>query len=81
MTDIRVSKRSDRDTGEARDGMSEATMVMAMEMATVVTLIAADTAGAGTLELIERHKNGKRRRRSEALATDFSPRDWSSRTE
>jgi len=42
-------------------------MDMAMEMATAVTSIAAETAGEDTLEPMERNGNGEQRRRSEGL--------------
>jgi len=45
MTEVRGSERSGLDTGGAADGRSEAPTDMAMEMATAVTSIAAETAG------------------------------------
>jgi len=78
MTEFRGSERSDLDAGEAGDGRSDAPMDMAMEMATVVTSIAAETAGVTIFEPMERNENGKRRRRSEAPVT---PSDWRSRME
>jgi len=73
MTKFRVSGRSDLDAGEAGDGRSDAPIEVVMEMATVATSIAAETAGATIFELMERNENGKQRRRSEALA---APCDW-----
>jgi hypothetical protein len=78
MTKLRGSERSGLDTGEAADGRSDAPMDMVMQMATAVTSIAAETTGATIVEPMERNKNGKRKRRSEALAT---PSDWRSRME
>ena len=54
-------------------------MDLTMEMATAVTSIAVETAGEDTLEPIERNENGKRRRRSEVLATTWALEDWRSR--
>jgi len=78
MTEFRGSERSDLDVGEAGDVKSDAPMDMAMEMATAATSIAAETAGVTIFESMERNKNGKQRRRSEAPAT---PSDWRSRME
>jgi len=75
MTEFRVSGRSDLDAGEAADGRSDTPMEVAMEMATGVTSIATETAGAPIFEPMERNENGKRRRRSEAPA---APSDWRS---
>jgi hypothetical protein len=80
ITEVRVSERRGLDTGEAVDGMSDAPMDMGMEMATVVTSIAAGTAGEAALEPMERNENGKRRR-SEVPATPWALADWSSRME
>jgi CelD/BcsL family acetyltransferase involved in cellulose biosynthesis len=65
MTKVSASERIGLDTGETADWRSNAHMDMAMEMATVVTSIALQTAGEDTLESMERNKNGKRRRRNE----------------
>jgi hypothetical protein len=81
MTEARVSGRSDLDTGEAGDGRSDAPMDVAMEMATAATPVAAGTTGTTIVELTERNENGKRRRRSEAVATAVAPSDWRSRME
>ena len=53
-------------------------MHVAMEMATVVTAIAAETAGATIFEPMESNENGKWRRRSEAPA---AASHWGSRME
>jgi hypothetical protein len=59
MTEVRVSKRNDLDTGEPADGRSDAPMDMAMPVAMAVTHIAADTASTVTLEPTERNENQK----------------------
>jgi hypothetical protein len=59
MTEFKVSGRSDLDAGGAENGRSNAPMDVAMELATV-TAIAAETAGAGIFELMERNENAKR---------------------
>jgi hypothetical protein len=69
MTKVRGSERSGLDTGEAADRRRNMPMDMAMEMVTAVRSIAAKTAGTTILEPMERNKNGKRRRRSEAPVT------------
>jgi hypothetical protein len=81
MTEVRVSGRSDLDAGEAGDGRSDASMEVAMEMATAATPVAAETAGATIVEPMERNENGKRRRKIEAPATALAPSDWRSRME
>jgi len=81
MTEVRESERSGLDTGEEADGRSDAPMGMAMEMATVVTSISADNTGEDTPEPMERNENGKRRRRSEVMATATALRDWRSHME
>jgi hypothetical protein len=81
MTEVKGRERSDLDTGEAGDGRSDAPMDVAMEMATTVTPIAAETTGATIFEPMERNENGKRRRRSEASATALAPCDWRTRME
>jgi hypothetical protein len=78
MTEVAGSERSGLDTGDAADGRSDPPMDMAMEMAMAVTSITAETAGATIVEPMERHDNGKRRRRREAPVT---PNDWRSRKE
>jgi len=78
ITEVRGSKRSDLDTGEAGDRRSDAPMDVAMEMATMATPIAAETAGAAIFEPMERNENGERRRMSKAPATTG---DWRSRME
>jgi len=82
-TEARVSARSDRDTGEAGDGRSDAPMAVAMEkaLATAVTPLAAETAGETIVEPMQRNKNGKRRSRSEAQAIAVAPSDWRSHME
>ena len=72
MTEVRARERTSLDTGKAADGRSDAPMDMTMEMATVVTSIAAGTAGEDTLEPMERNENGKRRRRSEVPASAWA---------
>jgi len=57
MTEVRGSDRSGIDTGAAGDGTSDTPLDMAMEVATAVTAIGAETAGAGTLALMERNGN------------------------
>jgi len=78
MTEFRVSIRSDLDAGEAEKERRAAPMDVAMGMATAARYIAADTAGAAIFEPMQRNKNGKRRRRSEAPA---APSDCRSRME
>jgi len=51
-------------------------MDIAMEMATAVTPIAAETAGEDALEPTERNENGKRRRRSEVPEAAWALGDW-----
>jgi len=68
MTEFRVSGRSDLDAGEAGNERCDAPMDVATKMATAVTAIATETAGATIFEKMERNENGKRRRRSEAPA-------------
>jgi len=63
----------------AADGSSDAPMDMAMEMAMAVTPIAAETAGADTVEPMERNENGKRTRRSAVPAAAWALGDWRSR--
>jgi len=72
MTDVRGSERSGLDTAEAVDGRSNACMDMAMEMATAVTSIAAETAREDTLEPMERNENGMRTWTSEVPATAWA---------
>jgi len=74
MTEVRVSERSDLDTGEAGDGRSDGPINVVMEMATAATPTAAETASATIFEPMDKNENRKRRRRSEALA----PSKWSS---
>jgi len=81
MSEARVSGKSDLDTEEARDGRSDAPMDVAMEMATEATPVAAETTGATIVEIMERNQNGKRRRRSDALAPTVTPSDCRSRME
>ena len=64
MTEVRVSERSESDTGELVDGRSDAPMDVVMEMPTDVTPIAADTPSATISERKERNENGKCRMRS-----------------
>jgi len=59
ITEFRVSGRSDLDPGEAGDRMRDAHMAVAMEMATAMTSITAETRGANILELMERKKKNK----------------------
>jgi hypothetical protein len=76
MTEVRGSERRGLDTRGAADGRSDAPMDMVMEMATVVTSIADETAGEDTLEPMEKNENGKRRRRNEILAATWGLGDW-----
>jgi len=62
--EFRVSERSDLDTGEAADGMSDAPMAVVMEMATEVTADTAETAGGTIFEPMVRNKYRKWTRRS-----------------
>jgi len=78
-TEVRGSQRSDLDTGAAGDRRSDTPMDVVMEMATTVTPIAADTAGAPNYELMDINENGKRRRRSEAPPTALASGDLRSR--
>jgi len=79
MTKVRGSQRCGLDTGEAADGRSDAPMYMAMEMATAVTSIAAETAGEHTIVPMQRNRNGKRRMRSEVPATAWARGHWRGR--
>jgi hypothetical protein len=47
-------------------------MDMAMELATAVTSIAAETAGKDPLEPMQRNENAKRRRRNEVPAAAWA---------
>jgi len=76
MTKVRVSERSELDTG---DGRSDVPIDVAMEMATAVTPSAAETVGATIVEPMERKENEKQRRRSEAQVTALAPSEWRSR--
>jgi len=67
----------DRDTGAVGDGVWDAPIAMAMELA--VTPIAKVTTVTAPLEPTERNENGERQRRSEALAVAGGPRDRRSR--
>jgi len=58
MIEVRVSERSDLDTGEAGDGRSNTPMDVAMEMATAATTTAAETAGGTIFERMESNENG-----------------------
>jgi len=78
MTEVRESERSGLDTEEAADGRSDAPMDLAIEMATEVTSIATETAGAILSEQMERNGNRKWRRKSDA---PVAPSDWRSRME
>jgi hypothetical protein len=77
MTEVRG--RRDMDMGEGGDETHHAPTAMAtgmaMEMGTAVITTAADTASTDTLEPMERNKNGKPRRRAEALASNMGPGD------
>jgi len=64
--------------GEDGYGRSDVPVDMAMEIATLVTTSATETAGATIFELLKRNENGKRRKRSEAQP---APSDWRSHTE
>jgi hypothetical protein len=80
MSEARVGRRSDLDTGEARNGRSDLTMDLEMEMMVkVATPVAVETAGATIVELMERNEHGMQSRRSEALATAMAPSPWRSR--
>jgi len=50
MTEARVSERSDLDTGEVGDRMSDVPVDVAMEMTTVATPTPAETAGRTMFE-------------------------------
>jgi len=76
MTEVRERERSDLDTAEAGDGRSDVPMDVAMQMATTVTPITAESTGITIFEPIERNDNGKRRRRREARATALAFREW-----
>jgi len=76
MNEARGSGRSDLDTGEMGDGRSDAPVDVAMKIATAATPVATQTAGATVVEPMERNKNGKRSRRSEALSTTVAPSYW-----
>jgi len=78
MSKIRVSERSDPDTGEAVDGTSDMLMDMIRDMVMAVTPITAETAGEIIFQLMERNKNRKGRRRSEDQATAGALGDWRS---
>jgi hypothetical protein len=80
MNEVRVSRRSDLDEGEAGTGWSDATVHVAMEMATVATSTATETTGATVSEPIARNHHGKRRWRSEAPAADITWRSRMDRT-
>ena len=71
MTEAGVSGKSDLDTGQAGDGRKYAPTDVAIEMAiaTAVTPVTADTAGATTVERTERKDIGKRRMRSSMVWT------------
>jgi len=71
---VRGSERNDLDTAGAGDGRSDAPIDVAMEMATTVTPIAAETAGGTIFEPMERNENGTQRKRSEATATAMDRR-------
>jgi len=79
MTEVRVSKRSDLDRGEAGDGRSDTPMDAAMERATVARPIATDTPGTTIFQPMERNEIGKRRRSRQAVRTAWACSDWSSR--
>jgi len=79
MTEVRVSERSNLDTGEARDWRVDEVMDVEMEMATATTPIATRTACATVFETRERNENGKQKRRSEAPANTWAPCNWRSR--
>jgi len=81
ITEVRRSERSDLDTGGVAERRSDVPIDMAMDMATEVTSIAAETAGEDTLESRESKENGKRRRSSEVPAAACALRDWRSRME
>jgi len=76
MSEARVSERRDLDTGEMGEIRSDAPMDVAMEMTTVATPTAT---GATIFEPMETNENGKRRSRSEALATALAASNWRSR--
>jgi hypothetical protein len=78
MTDERVSRRNNMDTGEAGDRRSNGTMDVSIEMAMVATPIAVRSRGATIFETIERKGNGNHRKSSEAPATALALSDWRS---
>jgi len=59
MTEVRVSRRSQLDGGEAGDVTSDAPMDVAIEMARPAIPGAKETAGATIAEPMERNQNGK----------------------
>jgi len=73
MSEARGSERSVLDTGEAGDRRRDSPLDVAMEMTTAATPTAT---GETITEPMEKSGNGKRRRRSEALAACS---DWRSR--
>jgi len=78
MTEVRVSESRGLDMREAVDGRSDASMDMAMEMATAVTSFAARSTGEPIPKPMERKEN-KMRRRSEVPESAWALRDWKSR--
>jgi hypothetical protein len=73
MREARVSERSDLDKGEAEARRSDELMDVAMEIPTVATPSAGETASTTLFELMERNENGQRSRRSRAQATAMAP--------
>jgi hypothetical protein len=77
-TNLRVSGRSDLDTGEAGTGRSNVPMDMVIEMAMAVAAITTEAECATIFGPTERNEMGIRRRTSEVPA---GPSDWRSRIE
>ena len=78
LTEVRGNTKNGLDTGEAADGSSDAPREMAMEIATALSSIAAETAGEDTLQPREKNANRKGKRRSDVLATAWALCDWMS---
>jgi len=72
MTEGRRSERSGLDTADAADGRSDASMAIAMVMATAMTSIAVETVNKDAPEPMERLTEGNQRRRSEVLVAAWA---------
>jgi hypothetical protein len=73
MSKTRASERSDINMGDAGERRSDAPMQVGIYITTAATPTAT---GATIFEPMERYRHGKRRRKSEAPATAFAPREW-----